>query len=125
MEAAKQDAREHYAELKAEGVINSHYAMLKRIQQNQPPFVQAPAVPAFATYFDNGLQKYMDVLKAIGGRVYLVNSYDEIIQQMAADFAGARRIISFEKVFSSIAEMPAVDTDPHHFEDVDVCIMLS
>jgi len=125
MEAAKQDAQEHYAALKAEGVTNSRDAMLKRIQQNQPPFVQAPAVTRFPSYFDDALQKYMDVLKAIGGRVYLVKDYNEIIQQIVNDFAGAKRIISFEKTFTSIAETPDVNTDPHQFEDVDVCIMSS
>lgn len=125
MDAAKQGAQEHYTALKVEGVTKSRHAMLKRIQQNQPAFVQAPDVPAFAPYFDDVLQKYMDVLKAIGGRVYLVSDYNEVMQQIQADFAGAKRIISFEKTFASIAEIPEVNTDPHQFEDVDVCIMSS
>src|SRR5690349_16869668 len=125
MEAAKQDAQEHYAELKTAGVTNSRDAMLKRIQQNQPAFIQAPAVPSFAPYFDDVLQKYMDVLKAIGGRVYLVSHYNEVVQQIETDFAGAKRIISFKKTFAPIAEIPDVNADPHDFEDVDVCIMSS
>ena len=125
MEAAKQDAREHYAELKAEGVSSSRDAMLKRIQQSQPPFVESPSIPAFAPYFDDVLQKYVDVLIGIGGRVYIVNSYDEIINQVEDDFAGVKRIVSFEETFAAVADILDHSNDPHSYEDVDVCIMSS
>ena len=127
MEAAKQDAQEHYAELRAEGVRNSRDAMLKRIQQSQPHFVEAPSIPAFAPYFDDVLQKYIDILKAIGGRVYVVNSHAEIITRLEDDFAGAKRIVSFDNTFAAIAEIleRSENTDPHTYEDVDVCIMTS
>jgi L-lactate dehydrogenase complex protein LldG len=125
MQAAKRDAQEHYAELKAEGVTGSREAMLKRIQQNQPPFIPAPVIPAFTPYFDDVLQKYMDVLKGIGGRVYLVDNYTDIITQIEADFRGAKRIVSFESKFAAIAEIPDSNNDPHNFKDVDVCVMSS
>lgn len=125
MEAAKQDTQEQYAALKAEGVKSGRDTMLKAIKQNQPAFIEAPAVPAFVPYFDDALQKYMDVLKAIGGRVYLVNNYEEIIQQIEADFAGAKKMVSFEKTFAAITEMPDATNDPHGFADVDVCITTS
>ena len=125
MEAAKKDAQEHYRELKAEGVKNSRDAMLKAIKQSQPAFIEAPSIPAFVPYFDDVLQKYIDILKGIGGRVYLVNNYDEIIQQIEQDFAGAKRITSFEKAFAAIAVMPDSNSDPHDFQDVDVCITAS
>ena len=125
MEAAKQDAREHYAELKAAGVTSSRDAMLKRIQQSQPAFIEAPSIPAFAPYFEEVLQKYVDVLKGIGGRVYVVNSYDEIIAQVENDFAGVKRIVSFENKFAAVAAILDHSSDPHTYEDVDVCIMSS
>src|SRR3954453_2923043 len=125
MEAAKQDAREHYVELKAAGVTSSRDAMLKRIQQNQPRFVEAPSIPAFAPYFDDVLQKYVDMVKGIGGRAYLVNSYDEILAQLKEDFAGAKRIVSFENTFAAVADVLNHSSDPHTYEDVDVCIMTS
>jgi L-lactate dehydrogenase complex protein LldG len=125
MEAAKQDAREHYVELKAAGVTSSRDAMLKRIQQNQPRFVEAPSIPAFAPYFDDVLQKYVDMVKSIGGRAYLVNSYDEIIVQLKEDFAGAKRIVSFQDAFAAVADILKHSSDPHTYEDVDVCIMTS
>ena len=126
MEAAKRDAQEHYAELKAEGVTSSREAMLKRIQQNQPSFVAPPSIPAFQPYFDDTFQKYIDVLKGIGGRVYVVNNYDEIIAQIKEDFRGAKRIVSFEKAFAPIAELLSdYNEDPHHFENADVYIVIS
>lgn len=126
MESAKQDAQEHYTELNAEGVTSSRDAMLKRIQQNQPDYIAAPSIPAFQPSFDNTLQKYMDVLKGIGGRVYIVNNYNEIMAQIEEDFRGAKRIVSFEKTFELVAELLSDNNEnPHHFEDVDVCIMTS
>jgi len=125
MEAVKEDAQEHYAALKAEGVKSSRDAMLKAIKQNQPAFIEAPSIPAFVPYFDNVLQKYIDILKGIGGRVYLVDNYDEILQKIEADFAGAKRIVSFQHAFSAIAEIPDTNSDPHGFENVDVCITTS
>ena len=125
MEAAKQDAEEQYAELKREGVTNSREAMLKQIQQNQRSYVQAPVIAAFAPYFDDILQQYTDVLKRIGGNLYVVNHYNEIVEHIATHFNEAKRIVSFEKNFAAIAEMIEGDNDPHSFEDVDVCIMTS
>lgn len=124
MESAKQKASDQYAALKSEG-NSSRDAMLKAIQQNQPPFAEAPAVPNFAPYFDDVLQKYIDVLTGIGGSVYVVNNYDDIIQQIHNDFAGAKRIVSFEDTFSAVAELPDALSDPHQLEDVDVCIVSS
>lgn len=123
MESAKQDAKEQYVALKAEGVTNSRDAMLKRIQQSQPAFVPAPPVAAFAPYFDDVVQKYMEVLTGIGGRVYIVNNHEEIISKIKEDFAGVRRVVSFEEAFAAIAEAPDTNSDPHLLEDVDVCIM--
>ncbi len=123
MEAAKQDAKEHYTQLKAEGITSSRDAMLKSIQQSQPALVYAPMIPAFAPYFDDVLQKFIDVLNSIGGRVYVVNSYEELIAQIKIDFAGAKRIVSFENIYAAVAEIADKNEDPHSFENVDVCIM--
>ena len=125
MEAAKQDAKEQYEVLKAEGVCNSREAMLRRIQQSQPDLVEAPLVPPFAPYFDDVLQQFIQVLQGIGGRVCLVNNVNEIVQQIAGDFDGSARIVSFENTYASIAEIVDADQDPHTLENVDVCIMTS
>lgn len=125
MEAAKRKAKEHYEELKAEGIIISRDAMLKAIQQNQPTFIESPSLLSFAPSFDDAFQKYKDVLTGIGGHVYVVNNHDEIIRQLEDDFAGVKRIVSFEESVSVIADIPDASTDPHLFEDVDVCILSS
>jgi L-lactate dehydrogenase complex protein LldG len=125
MESAKRDAREHYAELKAEGVSGSREAMLKAIKQSQPAFNEAPVIPVFMPYFEDSFQKYRDVLKGIGGRVYVVENYHEIIAQIEEDFAGAKKIVSFDKTFVAMAELPDSNNDPHAFADVDVCIVSS
>ena len=125
MEAAKKKSEKQYEELKSEGISSSRNVMLKAIQQNQPSFISLPPVPVFTIFFDDVLQKYIDVLTGIGGHAYVVNSYDEIIRHMEEDFKNEKKIISCENIFSGIAALPDVSIDPHEFGDVDVCILSS
>lgn len=125
MESAREKAKEEYTALKAEGVTASRDAMLAAIQNSQPPFVKLPSPPHFAPYFEDVVQQYISVLTGIGGRAFLVNSIPEILAQIADDFAGVRKIASFEEAFDSIANVKDSHLDPHLFEEVDVCIFTS
>ncbi len=122
MKSATEKAHQEYDALKASGK-SSRDAMLQAIKQNQPEWIDLPEVPVFAPYFDDVLQKYMTVLTGIGGQPYLVNSYDEIVAQIKKDFAGVKRIVSFDNVLSTVAEIADGSQTMHQFEDVDVCIV--
>jgi L-lactate dehydrogenase complex protein LldG len=102
---------------------SSRDAILQAIKQNQPERVALPQVPTFTPYFDDPLQKYITVLSGIGGQVYQVKNYDEIAEYIKQDFAGVKRIVSFDKVVSHIAEIQDGTKTLHQFEDVDVCII--
>lgn len=125
MEAAKMETEEQYEEMKSKGIPINRDAMLRAIRQNQPSFMEAPVLPSFASYFDNAFLQYKEVLTGIGGHIYVVDNYKEIIRQLEDDFAGVKRIVSFDKRFSAIAELPDESKDPHELEDVDVCIVSS
>lgn len=104
---------------------SSREAILQAIKQNQPETVALPQVPQFVPFFDDKLLKFIAVLTAIGGQVYQVNNYSEIAQQIQKDFAGVKRIVSFDTVVSEIAEIQDGTQTMHQFEDVDVCIVHS
>lgn len=125
MESAKEEAKEQYNGIKKEGVKNNRDAMLAAIQQNQSPFIEAPSLPSFAPYFDAVLPKYMEVLTNIGGQVYIVDNYEAIASQLRIDFANVKRIVSFDKKLSDIAEIQDGTYTTHQFADVDVCIATS
>lgn len=125
MESAKEEAKEQYNEIKKEGITNSRNAMLAAIQQNQPPFVEAPSLLSFAPYFDAVLPKYIDILTGIGGQVYMADNYEDIASHLLTDFASAKRMVSFDKKLSNIAEIQDGTYTTHQFADVDVCIATS
>ena len=124
MKSATEKAHQEYDVLKANGK-SSRDAMLQAIKQNQPEWTNLPEVPVFAPYFDDVVLKYTDVLAGIGGQPYLVNNYDEIVSIIRKEFAAVKRIVSFDKLLSTVAEIADGSQTMHQFEDVDVCIVHS
>ncbi|WP_153798549.1 LutC/YkgG family protein [Foetidibacter luteolus] len=98
-------------------------AILQAIKANQPAPVALVEIPAFTPFFDDVVAKYMEVLTAIGGDVYLVNSNEEIIEKIKLQFPGAGRIVSFCAEFAGIAEEKTPGSSAHSYENVDVFIM--
>jgi len=99
--------------------------ILQAIKANQPALIDLIEVPEFAPYFDDVVAKYIDVLRGIGGVVYLVSNDEEIIEKIKQDFPDAKRIVSFIPALASIAEQNKQEVDPHDYENVDVFIMQS
>jgi len=100
-------------------------SILQAIKANQPALVDLIEVPVFSPYFDDVVAKYMDVLRVIGGTVYLVNNDEEIVNKLKENFPDARRIVSFIPAFAEIAEQSRHEDNPHDYENVDVFIMQS
>lgn len=100
-------------------------SILQAIKANQPASIDLIEVPVFTPYFDDVVAKYMDVLRGIGGAVYLVNNDEEIVDKLKENFPDARRVVSFIPAFASIAEKNNPDVDSHDYENVDVFIMQS
>lgn len=124
MQTAKDKAEKQYEAAAAKGK-SSRETMLQAIRKNQPELVQLPPVPAFAAYFTDAPEQFSAVLTGIGGQVYRVNNYEEILEHIRQDFAGVKRIVSFDKRLSTVAEIQDGTKTLHQFEDVDVCIIHS
>ncbi|MEX6686204.1 LUD domain-containing protein [Danxiaibacter flavus] len=100
----------------------SRTSILQSIKANQPSFVEAPEVENFAPAFDDAVEKYIEVLRGIGGTLHHVESDEQIISIIKAQFAEAKRIVSDLPGMSSIAQTYE-SGDGHVFEDVDLFIM--
>lgn len=100
-------------------------AILQAIKANQPASIDLIELPEFAPYFDDVIAKYIDVLRGIGGAVYLVNNDEEIIDKLKENFPDAKRIVSFMPAYISIAEQNNLEANPHDYENVDVFIIQS
>jgi len=98
--------------------------ILAALQQNQPELSALPSVPVFERDQELSLtQKFKAMAEGIGSKVYLVSSLKEVQEQINADFAGEKRIVSTVASLVS-AEIPAfeLNADPHSYADVDVAI---
>ena len=98
--------------------------ILAALQQNQPELSALPSIPVFERDQELSLtEKFKAMAEGIGSKVYLVSSLKEVQEQIHADFAGEKRIVSTVASLVS-AEIPAfeLNADPHSYADVDVAI---
>lgn len=73
--------------------------------------------------FTNVAEKYKTVLQSIGGNVYEVTNFDECINIIKQQFPDAKRIVTVDNAFVSIAELYQSGKDAHLLQDVDVAII--
>jgi len=98
--------------------------ILAALQQNQPELSALPSIPVFERDQELSLtEKFKAMAEGIGSKVYLVSSLKEVQEQIHADFAGEKRIVSTVASLVSV-EIPAfeLNADPHSYADVDVAI---
>jgi len=99
--------------------------ILAAIKNNQPAFVAAPAIPDFIQADTSLVEKFGTVLSGIGGKVYLIETQEQVIDILQADFSTAKRVVSNLGYLSSIAETYSADDNPHTFKSIDLFIMES
>jgi len=102
----------------------SREKILAALQQNQPELSALPSIPVFERDQELSLiEKFKAMAEGIGSKVYLVSSLKEVQEQINADFAGEKRMVSTVASLVS-AEIPAfeLNADPHTYADVDVAI---
>ena len=98
---------------------SSRAAILHAIEVNQPPFAAAPEIPTFEPAFDDVVSKFTEVLQGIGVRVHLVLSLDEAIALLQNERIPHHRIVSFDPIFNSVAEIEVGNNSLHQFHNVD------
>ncbi len=102
--------------------MNSREKILAAVKNNQPAQSKLPEVRSFLKPGTEVLEKYINVLTAIGGVANVVNSYAEIENIVRQEYKEAQRIISL----CNELPMPGGKekyADPHELETVDLAIM--
>ena len=107
------------------GVGSSREKILATVKQNQPAAAKLPALRNYDQHYEDVVEKYIEVLRFIGGEAHLVNNYQEIESIIKGNFHAAKRIVSTCSEFSAIAEVDNNVTEPHGFADVDLFITTS
>lgn len=105
--------------------MGSRENILAAVKNSQPAFVEAPQVPDFAKRGANLVEQYGTVLSGIGGKVYLVETKEHVLEILQADFANAKRIVSSLGYLQHIAENYSAEDNPHSFKNVDLFVMES
>jgi L-lactate dehydrogenase complex protein LldG len=105
--------------------MGSRENILAAVKNNQPAFVEAPQEPDFGKGSTNLAEQYGTVLSGIGGKVYLVETQEHVLEILQADFANAKRIVSSLGYLQHIAENYSADDNPHSFKNVDLFVMES
>ncbi|MCU7548349.1 lactate utilization protein [Chitinophagaceae bacterium LB-8] len=103
----------------------SRERILTAVKKNQPELMTLPVVKNFPQGFSSPVEKFSEVLKGIGGSVYEVANYTEVLHILTANFPGANRIMSTVQELSSINKGDTGYEDPHSLEDVDLAVISS
>jgi L-lactate dehydrogenase complex protein LldG len=74
--------------------MNSREKILSAVIANQPELIQLPDFYSFERNATGSLEKFAAVLKSVGGYIYYVNSYDEIINILLSINGENNKIIS-------------------------------
>jgi len=97
--------------------------ILSAVKNNQPEFSSLPMIENFIQPFTDPVEKYKTALQAIGDNVFEVNTYDEAIEIIKAQFKIEKRLVTVNEVFVAVAELYQSGKDAHLLQDVDVAII--
>lgn len=103
--------------------MNSRDKILALVKASQPEFAAIPVVADFEQPFTDNVVKYKTVLESIGGKVHEVNSVDDAISIISAQFKEEKRFVTVDDAFAPVAELYQSGEDVHLLEDVDVAII--
>lgn len=102
--------------------MNSREKILSSVKRNQPDILPLPDVSLFAHDEAGVEEKFISILEGIGGKAYIVNSYDEIMELIQQYFGDARRIVTTSSELPAISGINVLD-DPHLLADIDLAIV--
>lgn len=105
--------------------MSSRDSILAMVKQNQPVTNTLPAIKNYDQHHTDVVGKYMEVLRFIGGDVYTVSNYEQVVNIIRGNFQHAQRIITTCEELAPVADVNPVVTDPHQLADVDLFITMS
>lgn len=98
--------------------------ILKAVKHNQPELLPLPSLLHFLDVEEQELvTQFTTIVESIGAKVYQVNNYQEIIEQIKKDYKTDEvRIVATEEQYSEIAK-PFTGLDNHELADVELMIL--
>lgn len=104
--------------------MSNRDSILAAVNANKPERVALPDLGGFDTGAPGSLEKFAEVLTAIGGNISYVSGYAEIISFIKAKHTGAVRIVSPLKELKELApenleDLPLI----HELQDVEVAVL--
>jgi L-lactate dehydrogenase complex protein LldG len=106
-------------------MTGSREKILATVKQNQPVRIELPLLVNYDQHYQDVMQKYIEVVRAIGASVHVVENFDQIITIIKGTFHTAKRIISTCDELVSIAEVHQPYADPHELYDADLFVTTS
>jgi len=105
--------------------MSSRDKILATVKQNQPATNNLPLMVNYDQHYENVVEKYIEVLRFIGGDAILVSGQDQLTNIIKGNFQHVNRIVSTIAELASIAELNPAIEDPHDFANVDLFITTS
>ncbi|MDQ3289682.1 MAG: lactate utilization protein, partial [Bacteroidota bacterium] len=102
--------------------MNSREKILEAVKRNQPENTPLPAIPYFEPPFTDLVQKFSEVVQAIGGEVHQVSSYTEINLILKKEF-GSKTIFSSAKELAELVDTGLDYTNAHAFADLELAVV--
>ncbi|HEY4324035.1 MAG TPA: LUD domain-containing protein [Mucilaginibacter sp.] len=99
--------------------------IIKRIGENKPGPSSLPDISHFETKDHGSTEKFSDILKAVGGSIYYIHDFEELVSVIGEKHGKALRLYSPIPEIQKLLKQP-VDTetvDGHDFENVEVAII--
>lgn len=103
--------------------MSSREEILARVKENQPPLTVLPADLTALIQYPNPMEMFGIVLDGIGGTMYPVKDYEEMIGLIKTQFSNLPRVISTIPELKELTEKNWEGQDPHSYENVDVAII--
>jgi L-lactate dehydrogenase complex protein LldG len=102
--------------------MNSREKILDAVKNNQPAQSKLPELQSFLKLDTGVLERYIDVLTAIGGMANVVSSYAEIENIIRQEYKEGSRIISLCKALTIPLDAEEY-TDPHELETAELAVI--
>ncbi len=104
--------------------MSSRDSILAAVKANQPEATALPDVNIFSIDTKGSLQKFSEVLTAIGGKMVRVSAYPEIIELILAQYGNEVRIVSPVSELKQISPERLEDlASIHDLHNVEVAII--